>query len=68
MHLLLTGGLALLVERTRQFLPIVVALVLLLVLVAGLASTYFGHSRSPYDGCYGENGRAIACSVLEAVR
>lgn len=68
MHLLPTGGLAPLVERTRQFLPIVVALVLLLVLVAGLASTYFGHSRSPYDGCYGENGRAIACSVLEAVR
>lgn len=62
------SGFAPLVERTRHFLPIVITLVLLILLVAGLASTYFGHSRSPYNGCYGTNGRAISCDVLEAVR
>jgi hypothetical protein len=62
------GEFAPFVQRTRQFLPIVIAVVLLLFLVVGLASTYFGHSSSPYDGCYGSNGRAISCAVLEAVR
>lgn len=56
------------VRRVRHILPVVLALVLLLVLVAGLASTYVGHARSPYDACYGANGRAISCAVLEAVR
>lgn len=32
-----------------------------------LASTYFGQSRSPYDICYGPNGRAISCAILDAV-
>jgi hypothetical protein len=63
-----TSVFAPLLDRTRHFLPVVITLVLLLLLVAGLASTYFGHSRSPYDGCYGSNGRAISCAVLEAVR
>jgi hypothetical protein len=62
------GAFAPLVERARYFFPVVITLVLFLLLIAGLASTYFGHSQSPYDGCYGENGRAIACAVLEAVR
>ncbi len=62
------GAFTLLLERTRHLFPIVITLVLLLLLIAGLASTYFGHSRSPYDGCYGSNGRAIACAVLEALR
>jgi hypothetical protein len=62
------SGLAPLVERARDLVPVVVTLALLLLVVAVLASTYFGHSRSPYDGCYGANGRAISCSVLEALR
>jgi hypothetical protein len=64
----LVGGFAPLAERARNLVPIVVTLALFLLLLAGLASTYFGHSRSPYDGCVGENGRAIACAVLEAIR
>jgi hypothetical protein len=62
------GGFAPLLERARHFFPIVMAIGLFLLLIAGLASTYFGHSRSPYDRCYGQNGRAISCAVLEAVR
>jgi hypothetical protein len=62
------GGFTLLLERTRHVIPVVITLVLLVLLIAGLASTYFGHARSPYDGCYGSNGRAVACAVLEALR
>lgn len=64
----LAGGFAPLVERARHLVPVVVTLALLLLVVAVLASTYFGHARSPYDGCYGANGRAISCTVLEALR
>jgi hypothetical protein len=64
----LVGGFAPLVARGRRLLPIVITIALFLLVVAGLASTYFGHSRSPYNGCYGENGRAVSCAVLEAVR
>lgn len=63
-----TGGFAPLLERARHVFPIVMTLALFVLLVVALASTYLGHSRGPYDGCYGENGRAIACAVLEAVR
>jgi hypothetical protein len=65
---MLVDGFAPLVERARHLFPIVITLALFLLLVAGLAATYFGHGRSPYDGCYGQNGRAVACAVLEAVR
>jgi hypothetical protein len=64
----LVGGFAPLVGRARNLFPIVVTLALFLLLVAGLASTYFGHASSPYDGCVGENGRAVSCTVLEAIR
>jgi hypothetical protein len=62
------GGFALLVERARQLFPIVVTLLLFLLLAAGLASTYVGNSRSPYNGCVGANGRAVSCAVLEAIQ
>src|SRR5688572_3995172 len=65
---MLAGGFAQYVERARHLLPVVVTLALAALLVATLAFTYFGHSRSPYDTCYGMNGRAVSCSVLEAVR
>ena len=61
-------GLAQVVQRARDFMPVAVTLALLLLLVAALASTYIGHSRSPYDSCYGPNGRAVSCAVLEALR
>jgi hypothetical protein len=65
---LLVGRFAPLVDRARHFFPIVITLALLLVLVAALASTYFGQGRSPYNTCYGANGRAISCAILEALR
>lgn len=55
-------------ERARRFFPVAVALVLFALVVAGIASTYFGDSASPYDTCYGANGRAVACRALEAGR
>jgi hypothetical protein len=57
-----------LVERPRHVVPVVLTLALALLLLAGLASTYFGHARSPYDTCYGPNGRAISCTDLRALR
>jgi hypothetical protein len=57
-----------LAERARQLLPVVLTLALVLLLAAALASTYLGRSRSPYDTCYGPNGRAISCTVLEEAR
>jgi hypothetical protein len=65
---MLAGGFAPFVERVRQAFPVVATLTLLVLLIAAVASTYFGHARSPYNACYGTNGRAISCAVLEAVR
>jgi hypothetical protein len=55
-------------QKVRDLVPAVVTLTLFLMLVVAIASTYFGHSSSPYNGCIGENGRAVPCDVLEAVR
>ena len=65
---MLVGGLTPLRARARHLAPIVITLAIFLLLIAGLASTYVGHSRSPYDSCYGTNGRAVSCAVLEALR
>ena len=54
-------------SESGHLLPVVITLALAVFLIATLASTYFGHSRSPYDTCYGTNGRAVPCSVVEAV-
>ncbi len=64
---ILAGRFAPVVERARHLLPVATTLALLVLLLAALASTYFGHARSPYDTCYGPNGRAISCAVLEAL-
>ncbi len=64
---MLAGRFAQYVERVRHLLPVVITLALAVLVIATLAFTYFGHSRSPYDTCYGTNGRAVPCSVLEAV-
>jgi xanthine/uracil permease len=65
---MLVDGFTPLVERARRLFPAVVTLLVFLLLAAALASTYFGHSRSPYDGCQGTNGRAVSCAILEALR
>jgi hypothetical protein len=64
----LAGGFAPFAERVRQTFPVVATLTLLVLLIAAVASTYVGHARSPYNTCYGTNGRAISCAVLEAAR
>jgi hypothetical protein len=65
---MLAGPIALLAARARELFPVVVTLALLVAVMAVLASTYVGDSRSPYNTCYGTDGRAISCAVLEAVR
>jgi hypothetical protein len=65
---ILAGRFALVLERTRHLLPVVITLALLALLLTALASTYFGQSRSPYDTCYGPNGRAVSCALLDALR
>ena len=62
---MIVGEFAQQVERVRDLLPVVITLALAVLLIATLASTYVGHSRSPYDTCYGTDGRAVPCSVLE---
>lgn len=49
-------------ESLRNW-PSIVTLLALLVLVVALASTYFGHSPSPYGTCYAASGRAIPCAT-----
>jgi hypothetical protein len=68
MVLTLAGRFGAIGERARHLVAIGLTVVLFLLLVAGIASTYVGHSRSPYDTCVGANGRAIACATLEAAR
>jgi hypothetical protein len=35
------------------------------LLLAGLiASTYVGHSPSPYGACYAANGRSVPCELV----
>jgi hypothetical protein len=63
-----SGEFAPLLDRARRLLPVILTLALFILVVTALASTYFGHSRSPYDTCYGTNGRAISCAVIEGLR
>jgi hypothetical protein len=65
---MLVDGFTPLVGRARRLFPVLITLLVFLLLVGGLVSTYFGHSRSPYDGCQGTNGRAVSCAILEALR
>jgi hypothetical protein len=41
---------------------------LLLALCALIASTYFGHSTSPYGACYVKSGRQVPCELLPRAR
>jgi hypothetical protein len=40
-------------------------MVLLMVVIGLLASTYIGHATSPYGVCYGTSGRSIPCAIAE---
>jgi hypothetical protein len=64
----LVGAIAPHFARGWRFVPVLLTLALFAVVVAALASTYFGDARSPYNTCYGSNGRAVSCSALEALR
>ena len=48
----------------RRAFPVVLVLALMATVLAFLASTFFGHARSPYDMCTGPDGREVSCSVL----
>jgi len=39
-------------------------LIVLVVMIGLLASTYIGHAKSPYGVCYGESGRSIPCALV----
>lgn len=45
-------------------LAIAVVLLFGLGLTTALASTYFGHSSSPYGNCFGRSGRPAPCAVV----
>jgi hypothetical protein len=45
-----------------------VAALILLTLVTLLASTYIGHSPSPYGACYAPNGRSVPCDIVRQKR
>jgi hypothetical protein len=45
-------------------LPRALTLLVLAILLALLASTYFGDSFSPYGTCYAPSGRAVPCAAL----
>jgi hypothetical protein len=42
--------------------------VLLIVICALLASTYFGHSPGPYGACYVKSGREVPCELVSRAR
>lgn len=42
-----------------------IALLLFVTAAAFVASTYFGHSTSPYGTCYSQSGRAVPCEALK---
>jgi len=39
---------------------------LFVALLALIASTYIGHSPSPYGMCFGSTGRTIPCAVAKS--
>jgi hypothetical protein len=47
-----------------ELIRAVLAAVVLLCLCAGLATTYVGHSPSPYGACYTPNGRTGPCELV----
>jgi len=51
-------------RRSTSNLAIAVVLFLGFVLTAALASTYLGHSSSPYGNCFGRSGRPAPCRVV----
>lgn len=49
--------------RLWRLAPSLMALLLLAGAAAVIASTYFGHSPSPYGACYRSDGRAVPCAL-----
>lgn len=52
----------------REITIRIVTILLVVVLAVALASTYFGHSSSPYGVCYGTTGRSIPCEIAHSER
>jgi hypothetical protein len=51
--------------RLRETAARIATIVLLMVVIGLLASTYIGHATSPYGVCYGASGRSIPCAIAE---
>jgi hypothetical protein len=49
--------------RAGGLAPSLLALLLVVVAAVAIASTYFGHSPSPYGACYRKDGRAVPCEL-----
>jgi uncharacterized BrkB/YihY/UPF0761 family membrane protein len=52
----------------RDIIRSALAVLVLLMLCAWLASTYIGHSPGPYGACYASNGREVPCEVVSPKR
>jgi hypothetical protein len=55
------------VSRSNLLRATLAGLVLLMISVL-IASTYFGHSSSPYGACYAKSGRSVPCELLPRAR
>jgi len=51
-------------SRARETAARVAMLIVLVVMIGLLASTYIGHAKGPYGVCYGESGRSIPCALV----
>ena len=51
-------------SRVSETVARVAAIVVLVIVVGLLASTYIGHSSSPYGVCYGRSGRSVPCVIV----
>jgi len=50
-------------SRVRETAARALAIIALVIIVALLGATYFGHAKGIYGVCYGSSGRSIPCAV-----
>jgi len=50
-------------SRVRETTARVATILVLVVMIGLLVSTFVGHAKGPYGVCYGESGRSIPCEL-----
>lgn len=55
-------------QRVRENVARAAAIVVLMLVIGLLASTYFGRAKGPYGVCYGQSGRSIPCELATKER